>query len=251
MNKLNILQINTWFGKIKDGLTDFIANGNYDVVCMQEAMWSEEGTDFLNLFIDSVDIIKDRGGFNHDFRSPNYAVGALNNEVRCEYGNVILSKIPFQKTEEKLIYGECGFASSLDNFKDAIVDHGYTAQKVTLENGLVILNYHGYWLKDPLGDDTSTQCMRSVADMIRDEKLPVVMCGDLNVTAEAKCMRELDFLTDLTATHNVKTTLRNIRFKKDVPCDHILISNNVSYDDFLVLNAPVSDHRALSVSVTF
>ena len=57
--------------------------------------------------------------------------------------------------------------------------------------------------------------------MISSDKNPVVLCGDLNVIPKAKAMRELDFLRDLTAIHNIPTTLRNIRFTKDVPCDHI------------------------------
>ena len=93
--------------------------------------------------------------------------------------------------------------------------------------------------------------MRSVADMISSDKNPVVLCGDLNVIPEAKAMRELDFLRDLTAIHNIPTTLRNIRFTKDVPCDHILISDNINYQDFEVINAPVSDHCALTVKINF
>jgi len=37
----------------------------------------------------------------------------------------------------------------------------------------------------------------------------------------------------------------------DVPCDHILISDNVNYQDFEVIDAPVSDHCALTVKINF
>ena len=114
-----------------------------------------------------------------------------------------------------------------------------------------MMNYHGYWLKDPLGDETSTRCMGVVAEALKNELLPVVMCGDLNVIADAPCMRELDFLTDLTKVNQIKTTLRNVRFVKDVACDHILVSKGLKYRDFKVVSAPVSDHCALSVTVAF
>lgn len=250
MENLKILQINVWGGRIKDGLTSFIAKGNYDVVCMQEAVWSKQGDDFLNLLIDTVDKIKKNAGFSFDFRSSNYGVALLCDNARYEQGNVILSKIPFKKTEERVVFGEYNFADNLSNYKNAISNHRYTAQKVILENGLIVLNYHGYWLKDPLGDENSILCMKKVADMIKNESSPAVMCGDLNVISDAPCMRELDFLTDLTALHNIKTTLRNIRFEKDVACDHILVNEGATCQKFEVVNAPVSDHRALVAELT-
>ena len=248
MKKLKILQINAWGGRIKDGLTNFIAKNNFDIVCMQEAVWSNHD-DFLTLFVDTIDKIKEAAGFDYDFKSSNYGLTLLGDEVRCEHGNVILSKIPFKETQEIPVYGKYDYARSIDNYKSAIPGHRYTAQKVTLENGLTILNYHGYWLKDPLGDSTSTACMKTVANTIRDDSSPIVMCGDLNVVSEAPCMQELDFLTDLTKLHGINTTLRNIRFKKDVACDHILVSNNVTYEQFKVIDEPISDHQALSVTI--
>lgn len=249
MNSFKILQINTWTGRIKDGLTRFIKEGGFDVVCMQEAVWLGKGAGFLDAFVDTVDKIKKAGGFQYDFRSTNYGIKMFDGVDRCEQGNVILSKIPFKATEEKVLIGDYYVADGRPDSKDVTLDHRYTAQKVTLENGFVIVNYHGYWLKDPLGDRLTTKCMKQVADMIREEESPVVMCGDLNIVSEAPAMRELDFLTDLTALNKVKTTLRNVKFEKDVACDHILVSKNVSYRDFKVIDAKVSDHMALSVEI--
>ena len=246
MNELKILQINVWSGRIRDGLTRYISEGDYDVVCMQEAVWDEKQTGFLDLFIDTVDKIKTSANFEFDFRSKNYGIGLLGGGVQCERGNVILSKIPFKTTEEKVIFGDYDIATDIFNFRDAIDKHRYTAQKVV---GLVILNHHGYWLKDPLGDEVSVRCMRLVADMVRNESMPVVMCGDLNVIPESRAMRELDFLTDLTSVNDVKTTLMNVRFVKDVACDHILVSEGISYKNFRVMDTYASDHKALAVDV--
>ncbi|MCR5832491.1 MAG: endonuclease/exonuclease/phosphatase family protein [Candidatus Saccharibacteria bacterium] len=249
MGSIKILQLNAWSGRIKDGLSKFIADGNYDVVCLQEAVWSENDIGFVDLFMDSVDKIKAAGGFVYETRVSMYGIQVLDGSTRVERGNVVLSKIPFKNIEEIQLVKDYRIADSPENFRDVISYHRSPAQKITLENGLTILNYHGYWLKDPLGDETSVECMRRVADMIKNEPGPVVMCGDLNVTAEAPAMRELDFLTDLTAINNVKTTLRNIRFKKDVACDHILVTPGLKYHDFEVINAPVSDHCALTVTI--
>lgn len=249
MNSIKILQLNVWGGRIKDGLTNFIKEGNYDLICLQEAVWDRNHTKTLEYFMDTVDKIKEESNFKYDTRSSQFGISILNNIIHYESGNAILSKIPFKHSEEKILHGEYRFATNLDQYEQAVKHNLYTAQKVILENGLTVINYHGYWQKDPLGNETSVQCMRSVADMARNEDLPVVICGDLNVIPEAKAMRELDFLRDLTAIHHIPTTLRNIRFKKNVPCDHILISNDLSYQDFTVIDAPVSDHRALTVQI--
>ncbi|MDO5475474.1 MAG: endonuclease/exonuclease/phosphatase family protein [Candidatus Saccharibacteria bacterium] len=249
MPKVKILQLNAWTGRIKDGLSRFIADGDYDIVCLQEAIWSEKGSDFLELYLDTVDKIKHLGDFPYDFRSSNYGVSIFGGEAQVEQGNVILSKIPFKNTNEITVYGQYSIADTLSTSSATINKHCYTAQKVQLENGLTLANYHGYYLTNPIGDETTIECMHNVAEMLKKVTSPVVMCGDLNVISESPAMRELDFLSDLTAQNQVKTTLRNIRFVEDVPCDHILVSNDIKYENFQVINAPVSDHRALTVEI--
>ena len=219
MHSIKILQLNVWGGRIKDGLTNFIKEGNYDLICLQEAVWDRNHTKALEYFMDTVDKIKEEANFEYDTRSSQFGISILNNTIHYESGNAILSKIPFKHSEEKILHGEYCFATNLDQYEQAVKHNLYTAQKVILENSLTVINYHGYWLKDPLGDETSISCMRSVADMISSDKNPVVLCGDLNVIPEAKAMRELDFLRDLTAIHNIPTTLRNIRFTKD---EHVI-----------------------------
>ena len=75
------------------------------------------------------------------------------------------------------------------------------------------------------------------------------MCGDLNVVSESPAMRELDFMQDLTAVNQLKTTLRNVRFVKDVACDHILITDELSCKSFNSIDAAISDHKALVAEV--
>lgn len=249
MSKVKILQLNAWTGRIKDGLSRFIADGDYDVVCLQEAVWSDKGSDFLNRYIDTLEKIKHLGNFRYDFRSSHYGISLFGGEAQLEQGIAILSKIPFVSTKEEVIHGAYAITDDLTTYAPILDEHRYTAQKVQLENGLTVLNYHGYYLTNPIGNETTVECMHKVAEMIKGEPSPVVMCGDLNVISESPAMRELDFLTDLTAKNQVKTTLRNIRFVKDVPCDHILVSDGVKYDNFQVVDAPVSDHRALVIEV--
>ncbi len=91
--------------------------------------------------------------------------------------------------------------------------------------------------------------MREAANMIRNEEGAVLMCGDLNVVYESPAMRELDFLTDLTRETGTKQTLMDLKFVKDVACDHILISDGIKWSNFEVHKELVSDHAAVSVSI--
>lgn len=245
---MKILQINSWSGRIKDGLSRFIMEGGYDVVCTQEAIWSNDGNKYLEWYVDTVDKIARIGEFNYIFKSSNYGTKMFGGNAQFEIGNAILSKIPFAETKEKMVLGEYEVIENLSDYQRA-TDHCYTVQKVILENGLAIVNYHGYWLKDPLGNNTSVECMRKVADFIKEDYRPTIMCGDLNVTPESPAMRELDFMQDLTAFNQIKTTLRNIRFVKDVACDHILITDELRCKSFDVIDAAISDHRALVAEI--
>lgn len=246
---MKILQINSWTGRIKDGLSRFIAEGEYDVVCIQEAIWSDDCNDYLELYVDTVDKLARMAGFDYVFKTPNYGVKALSGDTKFEIGNAILSKIPFVDTKSKTLIGEYVALGSVEDSKNRAIYDCWTAQKVVLSDELAIVNYHGYWQKDPLGNETSVECMRKVADLIKDDYRPTIMCGDLNVVAESPAMRELDFMQDLTAINRVKTTLRNVRFVKDVACDHILITNELNCKSFNLINAAVSDHQALVAEI--
>ena len=245
---MKILQLNAWTGRIKDGLTRFIAEGDFDVVCLQEAIWSDNCSNYLEMYIDTVEKIQRATGYKYVFKSSNYGTRTLDGR-QFEVGNAILSKIPFKGTEEHVVFGEYEVAKSLDKCQSAIAKHRYTTQAVVLDNDIAVVNYHGYWRKDPLGCKEAEECMEKVADIIKAHGLPVIMCGDLNVISEAPAMRKLDFLQDLTAKNEIKTTLRNLRFVKDVACDHILISKGLNCEKFEVIDAPVSDHRALIAEI--
>jgi len=245
---MKILQINVWSGRIKDGLSRFIAEGEYDVVCMQEALWGDECNDFLEEYTDTVDKIQRLGGFPYVAKASNYGTKTLNGSAKYELGNAILSKIPFTKVEKRDILGEYSVIESVSDH-ELVKGHGYTAQKVILENGIAIINHHGYWREDPLGNETSIESMRRLADFIKENPRPTIVCGDFNIISESPAMRELDFLEDLTATNHLKTTLRNVRFVIDVACDHILISNDLKCTDFKTVSAPISDHMALIAEI--
>ncbi|MBR5670103.1 endonuclease/exonuclease/phosphatase family protein [Candidatus Saccharibacteria bacterium] len=247
---MKVLQLNVWTGRLKGALTRFLREHDYDIICLQEAVWSEADA-FLGHHVDTVEDFKKASGLEYDARVSNWGIDLLGGRSTMEQGNVILSRYPIVEVEKKLIHGVYNPKMEFNLKNGADDDQGYYALKVKLENGLTVLCYHGYWKPDPIGDEVTVECMRKAADMIRDEAGPVLMCGDLNVDTTSPAMRELDFLTDLTAITDTKQTLMNLKFIKDVACDHILISDGVKWSNFEVHKELVSDHAAVSVELDF
>jgi endonuclease/exonuclease/phosphatase family metal-dependent hydrolase len=245
---MKVLQLNVWNGRMKGALTRFLRESDYDIICLQEAVWSD-ADDFLGHFVDTLEDLKEASGLRYDERVSNWGIDMLGGKATMEQGIAIFSRYSIEKVEKKLIHGKYSPRMEFDNKYGADENQGYFALKVKLENGLTVLTHHGYWKPNPIGNEQTVRCMRKVADMLRDETGPVLMCGDLNVNYESPAMRELDFLTDLTHETGTKQTLMNLKFVKDVACDHILISKDMEWSNFKVHKELISDHAAVSVEI--
>ena len=239
---MKILQLNVWTGRMKGTLIDFFKENNFDVICLQEAVWCDKD-DLLGNFTITLDQIKEFSGLKYDFRSANFEVDAFN--TRVFQGNAILSREKLSEKNVEIVHGKF---LELNNLKD-IKKQGYTLQMVKLPNGLNIVNHHGYWLPTPLGDDKTVAVMKKVAADVKNLDGPVVMCGDLNISYESPAMRELDFLHDLTHKNRVKNTLNGLKFTGKVACDHILVSDLKMVKKFKVLDDLISDHKGLVVEI--
>lgn len=238
---MKILQLNVWTGRLKGALERFVRENDADILCMQEAVWSEDNPGVVNYAFDSVDKIMTIGGYEYDYRSPNFGI-KIGDDCLMKQGNVILSKIPIIEARSYFVGGTTYTETpDLANGGDQV----YNAQKAVLENGLVVVNYHGFWSTDPLGDERHVKCMHEVADLFRDEKRPVIMCGDLNVISESPAMRELGFMRDLTAENHIVQTLQNLKFVKNVACDHVLVNDKIIVKDYHTVDQLASDHKAV------
>ena len=241
---MKILQLNVWTGRIKGALIDFFKTHDFDVICLQEAVWAG-GDERLRNFFATADQIKEVTGLKYEVRSSNWGMQVFSGNDVMKQGNVILSRYKIINERTELVYGKYGLANTVQDF----YDHAYTLQIAELENGVTIVNHHGYWQPTPVGNETTVEVMKKVASIIREIKGPIVMCGDLNIVHKAPAMRELDFLHDLTEENGVKNTLSGLKFNGEVACDHILVNDLVEVEHFEVLQDLVSDHKALAVEI--
>lgn len=240
---MKILQLNVWMGKVEGNLRRFLENYQFDVICMQEVFASRSREAHLSrLCFDLSQIIK-VSGMEYHFYSPNWGGEIAGGDL--EWGNLILSRVPFVETHSEFINGEY----KADTVLGETIGNNLNIQIVKLENGFTVVNHHGFWRPQPLGDEESVKAFAKVGQIVRQLDGPVVMCGDLNLIHEAPAMRALDFLRDLTHENHVQNTLSGLKYNGEVPYDHILVNSDVQATDFTVYPDLVSDHLALSAEV--
>lgn len=240
---LKILQLNIWTGRMKGPIETFFKKNQFDIICLQEAVWCDN--EILKNFVIPVDRIKEISGLKYDYRSANWHIDAFNAKVY--QGNVILSRDEIVESRTEFVWGKNDTLSSLDDIKN----QKYNLQIVKLKNGLFVANHHGYWLPDPIGDENTIESMKNVATHIRKLDGPLIMTGDLNIIHKSPAMRELNFLKDLTHEYNIKNTLMGLKFDGEVACDHILVNDKITINNFEVLESLISDHKALIANIEF
>lgn len=240
---MKILQLNVWMGKVEGNLRRFLENNDFDVICMQEVFASQSREQHLSrLCFDLSQIVK-VSRLEHAFFSPNWSFDMVGGD--CMLGNLILSRIPFLRTTSEFINGKYDEHIVLG----ATPANNLNIQIAQLENGFTIANHHGFWRPNPIGDGGTIKAFAKVGEIVKKLEGPVVMCGDLNIVHESPAMRSLDFLRDLTHENQVPTTLSGLKYDGPVPCDHILINDQVEAENFTVYPDLVSDHLPLSAEV--
>lgn len=240
---MKILQLNVWMGKVEGNLRRFLENHDFDIICLQEVFASQSREEHLSRLCFDLSQIQKASRLPYTFFSPNW--GSKIADGTFEEGNLILSRTPFTKTQSEFVHGEY----QADTLLGKTIGNNLNIQTVQLENGLTVVNHHGFWRPDPIGDEESVRAFKKVGEIVRRLDGPLVMCGDFNIVHKSPAMRSLDFLCDLTHEHNIETTLSGLKFDGPVACDHILVNDDVDVRDFAVLPDLVSDHLALTADI--
>lgn len=241
---MKILQLNVWMGKVEGNLRRFLESNDFDIICMQEVFASQNRAEHLSRLCFDLFQIQRASRLPHAFFSPNWSFDLAGGE--CSLGNLILSRTPFATTHAEFVNGEYREHVTLG----AEPSNCLNLQIATLENGLTVVNHHGFWRPDPIGDASSIKAFETVGDLVRPLTGPLVMCGDLNVVHDSPALRPLDFLRDLTHEHQISTTLSGLKFDGAVACDHILVNDQVDVQNFTVLPDLASDHLPLTADIS-
>lgn len=243
---MKIIQLNIWMGKIEGQLQRFFENTDADVICMQEVINSEDATLHVSrLWFETSRILKANPKFKYYKYFPNWSSRIVDGTMQM--GNFVISKIPIVSTDSIFVNGE---------YTENVVlvqqpSNNTAVNIVRLENGITVVNHHGFWRKTPVGDEDTIRVFKKVGEVVEPlaKEGPLVMCGDLNIIHESPAFRSLDFLRDLTDENKLETTLSGVKFDGKVPCDHILVNDEIEVKDFGVIPEIVSDHLALYAEI--
>lgn len=248
MSNISILQLNVWMGKIEGNLRRFFQQHQFDIICLQEVMYSADAERHLSRLCFDASQIAAASGLPYVFFSPNWRSIMANGHL--EVGNLILSRIPFIGQHSEFTHGQ--FVDDMVLGAAPTPGNNLTVQIATLENGLIVVNHHGFWRPDPLGDAESLIAFEKLAGTIRPyaDQGHLVLCGDLNLVHDAPAMRYLDFLDDQTALHGVENTLSGLKFDGQVACDHIMTTPDLQVSNFIVHDDLISDHLAISTEIS-
>lgn len=241
---MKLLQLNVWMGRLTRQMLPLIERERPDIITTQE-MFSANGIVGLpdNTF-HLLELMKERCEYTSVFFSPIYEAVYADVTVGC--GNAILSKFPF--SEQKTIFTNGEFNR---HQKDAVFEsnirNGQIAL-VTMPDGRTfsVVNHHGYWEPNPVGSEKTTQSLQKLTNEVQKLSGPIIFAGDLNINPGTPAMQLFnDYLTDLTATHNITDTMSVLCKVPGVAPDHILVNEGVVVKEFRVLDDLVSDHKAL------
>lgn len=242
---MKIIQLNIWQGRLLHQAIRFLKDQDADIICLQEIYSSsvkiESG---IYEQFQMLELIRDQlPAYTFVFFDAVHSFNA--GESVISWGNAILSKLPAEKVDTFFTYGEF---THLESWKD-LESNTRNAQIVTVtdENKkFTLVNHHGYHRPTEMGDQTTVDTFQKLSDRLTDITGPILFCGDLNVRAESPAMRVFDErFTDLTAMYNIKDTLSSLGKVPNVPCDHILITPEVTVESFTVSEELISDHKAL------
>jgi len=245
LQKMKIIQINGWQGKLLPFLLPFMQKGNPDILCMQEVTFSNVKAAKLPILglLDYGETVGKH--FSDYYFSPLFSFQALGAKV--DYGNAVFSKHRLEKKETVFVNNSYKSNETAKNFTKNIVNLQLVSLKIDSKI-LSVSNHHGFHELDPLGSNHSTEVMNKAIRHLKHTRSPIIVCGDFNINPQSPAMKEVRVLglRNLTVESGTKSTLSKIHYaKKQVVCDYIFVSEDVKVKNFKVSEEIVSDHKAL------
>lgn len=246
-----------------EGVFKFLNDIKPDILCLQEI--TEKLDPMVNpqyLSKDSIDkatsdleysyfaptwIIKDFTKKNfHKKESFNFEFGGF-----VKTGNYIKSK--YKITNQSNVFVQKDSPFKVEDWSKWPKEQSKAVQVVDLElpssKKLRVLNYHGIWTKEKLGNDNTLKACRKILSLTKEVSYPSIITGDFNLFPDTESMKvfQNNFIS-LVDTHEIKTTRpksNELSHLERNVVDYILVSKNIKVNSFSVLETDVSDHLPL------
>lgn len=250
---LKVMQLNLWSGRIQRPIIELVKRELPDLLFAQEVLSFPGEVHFTSPWSTwrTLELMTAAGHFSPAFFAPSSTYPMFG--LTLSYGNAVLSRFPLVNTSVHYTGG-----SGPRHFDQATqADHNATRnfQHAVIKVGgqhLNLINHHGHWVNQPLGDEVSVERLQIVADYINKLEGPVIMAGDLNLSPESPAIQKFLAATGLTDTTSRPggTTLSAAHYvDRPIICDYIFISPELTLKEAKVHDAIVSDHRALTAEI--
>jgi endonuclease/exonuclease/phosphatase family metal-dependent hydrolase len=190
---MKIITLNTWGGKIKKPLEQFIVkySGEIDVFCFQEVFknYKNSGTNIFNVQDINPNLFDDISmkltGYTGYYR-PLY---------ENLYGLAIFVKSDIQILEEgaSLIYLNKKFPMTNNPEADLSRDLQWVKIRNSTGHEYLILNIHGHWVIEGKSDNYARiEQSKRILKFASKFEIPTIICGDFNLLTNTKSIALLE-----------------------------------------------------------
>jgi len=243
---MKLIQLNLWQGRLLLNTLELMKQEQPDILCLQEVTSSEvEGSGFLDT--NSLQTLLKELDLPNYFFSPRFSYQFMH--TKALYGNCVLSRYPISNQETRFTHGEFTEDIVLNKNNHSMSNAQFAVIK-TGEMDLNVINHHGYYQPNPVGNQTTAESLQKLADWVAELSGPVILAGDLNIWPKSPALKSIDALglNNLTREHAIRSTLSQVHgapIKDEIACDYIFTSRDIEVTDFHVSEKLVSDHKAL------
>lgn len=238
-----------------DKVTSLIKEENADICTFQEVMNGVDSSCF-EMYKSKNKLVEMKDYSFSEFAPLFIAKGVSKNGVitrnfggKAEQGSLILSKYQIKEHYNEFYYNEYRYEYDATNFREK--DWCRSIQNAILiidGKQLQIINVHGIWNKDKMGDDRTLAQSEYILSKIRTD-IPCIVLGDFNLLPNSESIKMINGkMENLINKYNIKTTRPEFDDgldKGNLVCDYIFINDKIKVNNFKVLNRNVSDHLPL------
>ncbi|MBI2315181.1 endonuclease/exonuclease/phosphatase family protein [Candidatus Daviesbacteria bacterium] len=243
-------------------LYQFLLDQEPDIVCLQEVALSIDPKvvkDYLSKdFIDKATKKLTHSFFSSTWLSKDFHLKNFHKKEDyfidfggwIESGIYVKSRFEMLKTANIFLKNNFGPMTEWTNWPENEVKSVQVVDLILSGNKkLRILNYHGIWTKEKIGNKETLKACKKINQLAREVNYPTIIAGDFNLFPDSESMKVFNkHFISLVDQHNIQTTRpesNELSHLKRNVIDFILISKGVKVNSFEVLDSDVSDHLPL------
>lgn len=229
MELMKIVFLNTWNGKIKDGITEFIReqSRDTDIFCFQE-VYDEMKLLCRELLPDFTEFSAYKKIEGDDYPQATYVSKKI-------------KEVEFEEVLEGQM--DCGLGVDI---------------KIPIKDkNIHICNFHGRcYPGHKLDNPERLKQSEGLVEFFKDKKGLKIIGGDFNLLPNTKSIQMFkeNGYRDLIKDFNVKTTRNRLAWESypnnpQYHSDYVFVSSDVKVKDFSVLDIEISDHLPLILEI--